>query len=442
MVNVLNFSITPHREFLPANRNGQKLFVMVKLQPSVEVAQAVPPTAFTFLIDTSGSMDDHIVGTQSKRDLVIDALKSLIRSGKLRPQDRVSIVRFDDEVSTVLPLTTADRVNIIEPAIDQLRKFSGGTLMGQGLKQTFGLLSGEAMTCRRVILLTDGETFDEEQCHGWAKQCAQHNIPITALGVGDFNEDLLNSLSDTTGGRAFHVVNTEAEGSAVPIQKLPHKVLEEFELAQQEVINNLKLNIKTVQGVQVKQIVRAYPSQANLAIDQSPYVLGNIIAQDQTVFIIEFELDTRPLSRIRLAQLGLTYDIPGQNRRGELPPQNLVVEFAPGEQLVAQIDQEVMQYVQQANISTMIEQAASLANSNPDAADRLLTNAQKLTEQIGNVEMSESLLIAQGELRKTKRISDGTRKTIKMASRGKTVKMDTQQALGFSEEEIRQASGT
>jgi Ca-activated chloride channel family protein len=64
-----------------------------------------------------------------------------------------------------------------------------------------------------------------------------------------------------------------------------------------------------------------------------------------------------------------------------------------------------------------------------------------MTQNVGNTSLSESLSSAQDELRKTRNISSGTRKTIKMGSKGKTVKM----AGGFdedpliSEEEIQRA---
>ena len=47
---MLNVSITPHREFLPADTPDQRLFIMLKLRPTREVAQTRPSTTFVFLI--------------------------------------------------------------------------------------------------------------------------------------------------------------------------------------------------------------------------------------------------------------------------------------------------------------------------------------------------------------------------------------------------------
>ncbi|MEK0190950.1 MAG: VWA domain-containing protein [Microcoleus anatoxicus] len=460
---MLNVQIAPHREFLPADSSEQKLFVMLKLRPKKEVANTRPPTTFVFLIDTSGSMREVVVGDvvptgntfmvdgqeymgvtggETKIDIVIESLNRLIHSGKLSASDRIAIVKFDDSAATLIQLTPATQTSQLESAIEQLRDFSGGTRMGLGLRGALSLLSGQSMTIRRTLLFTDGQTFDEDVCRAIASEFASNNTPITALGVGEFNENLLTYLSDTTGGIPLHIVAEENPGgAAVSISKLPDTIIQEFTQAQQEVITNLALTVKTVKGVKLTRIVRAYPSQAEFSLTQDPYPIGNAVGNDETVFILEFSMESRAASRVRIAQLGLTYDVPGQNRRGELPPANLLVQFVAG-QVAAQVDQEVMGYVQQCNISQLVGDATRIAESNPQKAQELLETARRMTVRIGNDAMTQSLNQAQDELRKTRRISDGTRKTVKMGSKGKTVKMGGDINDELSEEQIRNLSGT
>jgi len=461
---MLNVQIAPHREFLPCDAAEQKLFVMLKLRPTKEVANTRPSTTFVFLIDTSGSMYEVVVGEvvptgntftvdgqeymgvtggQTKIDIVMESLKRLIHSGKLGASDRIAIVQFDDSASTIIGLTPATQISQLESAIERLREFSGGTRMGLGLRGALSLLSGQNMTIRRTVLFTDGQTFDEDVCRAIASEFATNNVPITALGVGEFNEDLLNHLSDTTGGSQMHIVAEENHGGlAVSITNLPDTIIQEFSEAKKEVITNLALTIKTVKGVKLTRIVRVYPTLAEFPLTQEPYPLGNAVGNDETIFILEFSIESRAASRVRIAQMGLTYDVPGQNRRGELPPANLLVQFVTG-QVAAQVDPEVMSYVQQSNISQLVNQATRVAESNPQKAEELLETARKMTVRIGNDAMTESLNQAKDELRKTRKISDGTRKTVKMGSKGKTVKMggdinDDQ----LSEEQIRKLSGT
>lgn len=459
---MLNVTLTPHREFLPAESPHQKLFVMLKLQPTPEVAMTRPSTSFAFVIDTSGSMYEavmgdplptgrtvsvdgqdyeEVTGVQSKIDIVIDALTALIKSGRLDESDRVAIVQFDDAASTLIPLTPATEVSQLESAIAQLRQYSGGTQMGLGMEQAFKLLSDCTMTIRRILILTDGHTFDEDRCRELAKQFAPKNIPITALGVGDYEEDLLIHLGDTTGGNLIHIVPDHATGTEVAIADLPGKIIEEYTQAQQEVINNLKLTVKTVQGAKLTRIVRAYPTQADFPCEQLPYPLGNAAANDETVFILEFNLDSRAASRVRIAQIGLTYDVPGQNRRGELPPENVVVQFVAG-QMGAQVNPEVMGYLQQCNVANLVKQATQVANTNPEKAKEILATASRMTQKLGNTAMTRSLSDAQDELRKTRKISPERCKTLKMGAKGKTVRLNNDLSHEISDEAIRQATGT
>jgi Ca-activated chloride channel homolog len=440
---MLNVTITPHREMLPAESAEQKLFLMLKLRPTKEASTSRPSTAFTFIIDTSGSMDEQIDSGETKREAVIESLHGLIQqSGILTQNDQIAIVEFHEQASTLIGLTPATEVQQLGNAINELRNYSGGTMMGLGLHQTLKLLSGENMASRRALLFTDGETFDEEECRELASEFAKHNIPITALGFGDdFNEDLLSSLSDTTGGVPFHVVPHQGAGTAIAIADLPNHILKEFKSAQQEVITNLAMTVRTVKGVKLTRVARVYPSLAEFPMKPEPYPIGNAASNDQTVFILEFNLESRIASRIRLAQLGLTYDVPGQNRRGELPLQNVVVEFVAG-QMAIQVDQEVMGYVQQSNITQLVNEAAQIAEYNPEGAQEKLEMARRMTVRLGNQDMADSLGQAQDELHKTRKLSSGTRKTVKLGSKGKTVRINTDANDLPSDEEIRRATGT
>lgn len=459
----LNIEITPHREFLAADTPEQKLFIMLKLRPTKEVASSRPPTAVSLLIDTSGSMYEvvagnsqptgntiiadgneynEVVGGKTKIDLVIESLNGLIDSGRLNQQDSLCLIQFDDQASTLIGLTPATQKQDLKDAISKLKQFSGGTCMGRGMEQALEILSQQSMTAKRALIFTDGQTFDEFECKELADKFALNGIPITALGVGEYNEDLLVSLSDTTAGRLHHVVAEQAKGMQVAIEKLPQTIFEEYIQAQQEVINNLALNIKTVKGVELSRITKVYPEQAEFPLKQQPFPIGAAQSKDETVFILEFDVDSRAGSRVRVAQLGLTYDVPAQNRRGELPPQNVVVQFVAGQGATASVDQEVMGYVQQRNIAKLVDDATKIADQNPEQAEKIMETARRLTVKIGNQDMLESLNEGIDELRKTRKISSGTRKTVKMGSKGKTVKMSNDINDELSDDQIRQITGT
>jgi len=429
---MLNLTLTPHREYLSANTPLQKLFLMLKVQPDRDLASATPDTTVVVVVDTSGSMRDTVHDSQrgtalSKLDIVIQTLTEMITTEVLGARDRIALVQFDDQATLLLSPTPASQQTSVIAAIESLRAYSGGTYMAKGLHQALTTLQNNRSNTNscRLLLLTDGETFDEDDCKALIGQFSTANLPITALGVGDdFNEDLLNSLSDAAGGRSFHVVMDQAQGTQVNLRDLPATIREEFNLAKAEVITNLALSVKTVRNVQVTRVMRAYPSYTEVDTQTHPYHLGNASVQDSPVFIVEFAIENRPEARVRLAQIGLSYTIPGKNMTGELPPEDMVVQFIAGEGLAVQVEPEVMHYVQQCNLDKMVKEAAQVAEADPARAEQLLENARRMTQRVGNNLMDASLASAQDELRKTQRISSSTRKTIKMGSKGKTVKME------------------
>jgi Ca-activated chloride channel family protein len=455
-------SLTPHRDFLPADAAEQKLFVMLKLKPNQVVSNSRPSTAVILLIDTSGSMFEIITGEpeptgetvfkdgnqytivtggKSKIDLVIESLNKLITSPNFTSQDKLALIQFDDQASTLIALTNATETEKFEEAIAQLDSFSGGTAMGRGISLALEMLYKQEMTARRILIFTDGQTFDELECQELAEKLAQNGVRITALGVGDYNEDLLIKLSDITAGNLYHLVGENALGTQVSINELPNILFGEIKDTQQEVINNMALNIKTVKGVELTKITRVYPQQADFPLINQPYPIGSAQADDETIFILELDIEKRPTCKVRIAQIGLTYDIPGLNRRGELPPQNLIVQFINGAGGV-QVDSEVMGYVQQNNIATLVSNATKMADENPEQAEQLLETARRLTVKIGNSAMLESLDHGISELRKTRKISSATRKTVKMGAKGKTIKMTNDINDEIDEDKIREFSGT
>jgi Ca-activated chloride channel homolog len=438
---MLNVSMTPHREFLPADTDDQKLFLMLKIRPEGEANASRPSTTFAFAIDTSGSMYEA-VGNTNKLNVAMQSLRKLINSGCLTDRDRLALIQFDSNASVLIGLTPATQIGQIEAAINQLTNFSGGTCLGLGMEAMRSLLSDRSMTSRQALIFTDGHTIGEDDCLNLATQFADSNIPITALGIGAFNENFLVELSDKTGGKCGHVVAGTAIGSQISIDDLPNYIIAAYQQAQDDVINNIKLNIKTVKGIELLKIARVYPDRAEYQLTSQPYPLGNAKKGDDTIYILEFSIDSRSSSRTRIAQIGLTYDIPGLNRQGELPPENVIVQFVPKEGSSAQVDPEVMGYVQQRNLSQLVEDATRVADSDPNKAEQLLETARRMTVKIGDKNMLASLNQASDELRKTQKISADTRKTVKIGTRGKTVKMTNDVNELLSTDAIRDRTGT
>jgi Ca-activated chloride channel family protein len=464
---MLETTIQPHREFLQANLPGQKMFIALKVRPKAEAANARPQLSVAFVVDTSGSMREVVtepsqytgqsvrvdgkeyelvLGAKSKMDLVIEALQNLLSSPQLQPSDRLALIQFDDRASVVQAFTPASERARLVSAAERLTQYSGGTHMGAGMREGFKQLQNEEGS-RRMWVLTDGLAFDEPLIEQVTEQLAQARIPVTTIGVGDeWNEDLLTGITDRTQGKPFHVV-PDAQNPHPPslrATELPQAILGELKQASNEVVTNIALSVRTIKDVSLDRVTRVYPTQTEVDLNVQPNPLGNAAKGDWTVFILEFTLPARPPARMRLAQLGLTYEVPGQGYRGEVPPMDLLAEFTTDEALAAKIDPQVMQWVQQRNIEMLVKQATAEARTDPSKAAKTLELARNMTVKLGNSAMTQALDRAVGELKSSKTLSIGTAKTIKIGAKTQVLKSGPDTPAGGelpSDEEIRKITG-
>ena len=106
----------------------------------------------------------------------------------------------------------------------------------------------------RVLLLTDGETFDANDCPAAAARLAALNAPLVTIGVGDdYNEELLRDLAEIGRGRPYHLQEIELLGEIFQL---------EVGSSMREVITDLRAQIQTVAGVSLDSVTRVYPDLA------------------------------------------------------------------------------------------------------------------------------------------------------------------------------------
>ena len=385
---------------MSGSTDEQKLFAMLKVMPKGEITRARPPLAFALVIDTSGSMrefanQEHAaamirgrglnvqnqatgdgsrpavnLSLPTKLDQAIHAAQTLINDARLTPEDQVAVIHFDDEAHSLLPLSPLSRKQAALQAADSLRKYSGGTHIAKGLRCAERELSGlSSSVAKRVLLLTDGQTFDEAECRPLAGHFAESNTPLIAIGVGvEYNEDLLRDLAELSQGRPYHLAQMGQLGDILD---------NEIGSSVKEVVTDLQATVSTVKGVKLSAVTRVYPSLAEVSAIGSVYRLGNIATGDYTVFILEFTVSgiARPPSRVRIAQLGLTGHVPGLGRREELAPQDLFIAFTTDERQVTEVDAEVLGYVQQKNLDKMVQDAVRVAGTDAAKARQTLQAA-------------------------------------------------------------------
>ncbi|MFJ4831679.1 von Willebrand factor type A domain-containing protein [Streptomyces sp. NPDC088747] len=183
-----------------------------------------PPTALTFVIDVSGSMDEP-----GRLDLARDSLD--VMTDRLRDDDSVALVTFSDEAETVLPMTRlGDHRGRVHDAIDSLEP-EASTNLGAGVETgyataTEGLREGAT---NRVVLVSDalantGDTDADTILERIADNRREHGITLFGLGVGsDYGDALMERLADKGDGHTTYVSDTE-DAREVFCEELPRNI--------------------------------------------------------------------------------------------------------------------------------------------------------------------------------------------------------------------------
>ncbi len=196
------------REFgalpLAHRKPGEDGFFSITLAPRFDLSPAqIQAKDVVFVLDTSGSMAGEKM-EQARR-----ALEQCV--GRLRPEDRFSLVRFSTEAEafrTGLLAPTAENLAAAREWIAKLEA-RGGTNIDEALAMALRTERAEGRLCM-VFFLTDGlPTVGEvapEKILARAKEASGGKLRVFTFGVGfDVNTKLLDALSETTRGDREYV---------------------------------------------------------------------------------------------------------------------------------------------------------------------------------------------------------------------------------------------
>jgi Ca-activated chloride channel family protein len=390
-------------------------YLLLKVVPSSSLDLGSLPLNMSIVIDVSRSMKGQ------KLRSAIEATKLLARS--LRAGDWVSVTTFSGEAKVVVPATEVSDKSSILSAIDEI-KIVGSTRMYQGMDVGAREMrqAGLSNKVNRMILLTDGETEGEEQCRIIARQERENNITISTLGIGKrYNEVLLSEISDTTLGYFFHL-------------KTPEQINEIFQKelgnASASVISDVNLNLNLAEDVRLDSLDRVFPSNVKLQpVSEAEgrvfkVGIGNLKKDEPTVLGAQLRLPSKSAGRVRIAQVSIVYSIPGLQITDRVEQEDVMVEYTADRELCGQVDREVISYFNQLSAQKLIEQAIEETRAgNIEEAAESLSQAQAITEKLGNLPLTDSIEEALNELERKGVISEEGVKTIKAGSR-QTVRID------------------
>jgi len=190
---------------IPTPWNARTKLLQIGLKGYVPPATERQSQNLTFLLDTSGSMDEP-----NKLPLLKRALTMLVDN--MKPDDTVSIVAYAGSSGVVLEPTPASNRLAIVGALDRLDA-GGSTAGAEGIALAYRLAeqNRKADGINRVILATDGDfnvgIDDPEELKAYIKTQRDKGISLSVLGFGRGNLDdaLMQALAQNGNGNASYI---------------------------------------------------------------------------------------------------------------------------------------------------------------------------------------------------------------------------------------------
>ena len=357
-------------------------YAAIKITPDLTV-QTRPQVQIGLVIDTSGSMDKQIKGSfnQKKIDLVKAAAdhRGASAPGRRRDHaDRLFGPRAD-------PDPRAGDQRRPQPAAQRdphpSRRWQAGRLMGDGIaaaqQQFFALPSQSAV--RKIVVLTDGQTNDEDRCYQLAEQT---QIPFMLGGIGDdYNGRLLNEMARSARGMADYI-------------EKPDEVADFFKevliTVQSTVITNAQLHLDFRQRFKPLRIHQVSPELKSFDFTpvtptnrHTQVTLGDLQKEGMTLLVqYTYEGGAGFANEFQVASLLLRYDQPPKTGL-EARSDDFTIQLtdAPG---FPAINPEVKRYIDHAAVETAQIQLLHAAQAGDSGvATQKLNILQQSLERVG-----------------------------------------------------------
>src|SRR5258708_4808260 len=261
------------------------------------------PLNLGIALDRSGSMYD-----ERRLEFVTEAGKVL--AGNAAPQDQIAVVAFADSARVIVQPNQIHDKAAVRRAIDDIDQLEigGGTQMALGMRAAIDEVNKNLAPGRlnRVLVLTDGQTYEETACIDLANQ-NRERMSFSAMGVGvEFNEKLLMRIAQDSHGK-YHFIGDAAE--------IPGIFEDELEGLRAVSLRNGRIDVTLAQGVQVREAFRASPEIYALGTPlleerKATYEMGDLEAAVPASVLVTLGLPPRKPGPGRVAQSAFPYELP------------------------------------------------------------------------------------------------------------------------------------
>ncbi len=264
-------------------KEDQLLYVLLEIEPTQKQSGSLPapPLNICLVLDRSTSMQGE------KMDILKSTAVQLMRN--MRPEDVMSIVAFSARAEVIVPASISLDRRRQENNIQMMRA-SGGTEIYQGLEAGMNEIrrSLDPSRVNHIILLTDGETYgDEQACLKLAEQASAQNVGITGMGIGsEWNDIFLDALAGKTGGASMYISDPK---------DIERFLVEKFKALTNTYADEILLEFNAREHVRVNLAFRLQPEGGQVETT-TPMRLGPILRETPLHVLLELAVGPEALT--------------------------------------------------------------------------------------------------------------------------------------------------
>ncbi len=349
------------------------------------------PLNLGVVIDRSGSM------AGDKLDYTRQAAQFLVQN--LSTRDILSIVLYNDHIETLIQPEPVQHKDMISQKIANIKSSGTTNLSGGWLEGANHVTVNQSSDyLNRVILMTDGLAnrgiIDADKLVALGKQKFEGGISTTTMGLGsDFNEDLLISIANASGGAFYFIESPEVA---------PLIFQEELRGLLSVIGQNLVITLELTGHVSNVAQLNAYP--ATIDGKRAAFRLGDVFGEEVKTLALELTVPAlQHVGEKQIATLRFDYDELTENgaehRVLEMP---VIVNIAPEGQQPVLANPDVSQSVLLLKSAQARRDAVQEADQgNYEGASQLLRQAAVAIEKAGlddaELEEERSALLKQAE---------------------------------------------
>lgn len=353
--------------------------------PTESAGAVVRPLNLALVIDKSGSMSGQKIETaKTAATRVVDCLAD---------GDTFTLVAFSAEAEVVVPACrVGEQRKDVATRISRLVTESW-THLAKGMRAAVNEMEAhcQKVVSSSILILTDGQAQDQQECLTLAPSIVQRHISIYAGGIGeDYDHAFLEKLcADPTEQGKFLVDHIDITTLAKDMERLFESYLKR---KGHVVTSNVQLFVTFPRRVSLKSVQAEEHAQAIQLDAQQSFPVADLYAGKQQRYLFEFVTIPSTVGNMQLARFRLRYDLPASNIRQAEAEADALIEITEDPSRANIPNSEVIQVAKKLRATKLSEAAeADLARKDIRGATKKLERVTRELEEIGEHEQAKEV---------------------------------------------------